>query len=441
MLEHVRDRSREATVAVEQRGRLGDRPPAVQVPLGIEREVHADVLAAVVGGRAAGPRAGDHEGGRRARSVAEGLVHAGIGRLRAAEVVAVDDEEAVVALIPEALGEDRHVTQRSGPNHQPAGSPGPRPPAARSVGCAPMARYGITIPYDRAPLGEQRELIEEIAALGYTDVWSAEASATDGFVPLAMASAWVPELRLGTAIVPSFTRGPATLAMSVATMAEVAPGRFQFGLGTSSDVIVERWNGIPFTEPYKRNRDMVRFLKAALAGEKVTEDYDTFSVKGFRLERPAGRSFLRSSLPPCARVCCASPAASVTARSQLALGGGRQADRPRGRARQGGRGPDFRLPDRGCRSRALGGEDARRRILERRGVRAVPAVARPRAAAAGDVGPLEGGRPQGRRGVGAGLGRRRARRARDARPSARPTCSATSPTASRFRSLCRFRSG
>ncbi|HXY42557.1 MAG TPA: LLM class F420-dependent oxidoreductase [Acidimicrobiales bacterium] len=149
-----------------------------------------------------------------------------------------------------------------------------------------MSRYGVTIPYDRTPLCEQRELIEEIHALGYSDVWSAEASATDGFVPLAMATAWVPELRLGTAIVPSFTRGPATLAMCVATLAEAAPARFQFGLGSSSDVIVERWNGIPFAEPYKRNRDMVRFLKAALAGEKVTEDYDTFSVKGFRLERP-----------------------------------------------------------------------------------------------------------------------------------------------------------
>jgi probable F420-dependent oxidoreductase len=149
-----------------------------------------------------------------------------------------------------------------------------------------MSRYGVTVPYDRTPLGEQQELFEEIAALGYTDVWSAEASATDGFVPLALAAAWAPELRLGTAIVPSFTRGPATLAMSVATMAEVAPGRFQFGLGTSSDVIVERWNGIPFTEPYKRNRDMVRFLKAALGGEKVSEEYETFTVKGFRLERP-----------------------------------------------------------------------------------------------------------------------------------------------------------
>lgn len=148
------------------------------------------------------------------------------------------------------------------------------------------APYGITVPFDRVPLSEHRPLFEEARALGYTDFWSSEASGTDGFTPLALASAWVPDARLGTAIVPSFTRGPATLAMCVAAMAEAAPGRFAFGLGTSSDVIVERWNDIPFVEPYKRNRDMVRFLRAALTGQRVDLELDTFRVRGFRLDRP-----------------------------------------------------------------------------------------------------------------------------------------------------------
>ncbi len=144
-------------------------------------------------------------------------------------------------------------------------------------------RYGMTIPFDRVPLHEQREWIVELADLGYTDVWSAEADGADGFTPLALASVWAPSLRLGSAIVPAFTRGPATMAQCVASLAQAAPGRFVFGIGTSSDVIVERWNGIPFEDPYKRVRDMVRFLRVALTGEKVKADYDSFSVKGFRL--------------------------------------------------------------------------------------------------------------------------------------------------------------
>jgi probable F420-dependent oxidoreductase len=146
-----------------------------------------------------------------------------------------------------------------------------------------MQRYGMTIPFDRVPLHAQRDSIVELADLGYTDVWSAEANGADAFTPLALASVWAPSLRLGSAIVPAFTRGPGLLAQSVGTLAQAAPGRFVLGVGTSSNVIVEGWNGIPFDKPYQRTRDVVRFLRQALTGEKVTADYETFSVRGFRL--------------------------------------------------------------------------------------------------------------------------------------------------------------
>ncbi|MBV8960713.1 MAG: LLM class F420-dependent oxidoreductase, partial [Actinobacteria bacterium] len=148
-----------------------------------------------------------------------------------------------------------------------------------------MTRHGITIPFDGVSLADHRDWFRELVDLGYTDVWSSEANGTDAFTPLALAAAWAPELRLGCAIVPAYTRGPALMAMSVAAMAEAAPGRFAFGIGTSSDVIVGRWNDIPFDEPYKKTRDMVRFLKTALTGDKVDEEYDTFKVRGFRLGR------------------------------------------------------------------------------------------------------------------------------------------------------------
>jgi probable F420-dependent oxidoreductase len=144
-------------------------------------------------------------------------------------------------------------------------------------------RFGITVPFEGVPLHEQRDWFAELPDLGYTDVWSAEAMGHDGFTPLALASVWAPSLRLGTAIVPAFTRGPAAMAQCVASLCDAAPGRVAFGIGTSSNVIVEDWNGIPFERPYHRTRDMVRFLRSALADEKVTADYDTFSVKGFRL--------------------------------------------------------------------------------------------------------------------------------------------------------------
>jgi probable F420-dependent oxidoreductase len=147
-----------------------------------------------------------------------------------------------------------------------------------------MQRFGITIPLDGQPLGTQQATIAELADLGYTDLWSAEADGTDGFTPLTLASVWAPSARLGTAIIPAYTRGAACLAQSVGSIAQAAPGRFVLGIGSSSDVIVERWNGMSFDRPYARVRDTVRFLRTALAGEKVSEEYETFSVRGFRLK-------------------------------------------------------------------------------------------------------------------------------------------------------------
>jgi len=144
-------------------------------------------------------------------------------------------------------------------------------------------RYGLSIPLEGIPLADQGALFGELEGMGYSDLWSSEANGTDAFVPLALAGEPARRCHLGTAVVPAFTRGPALLAMSVATMAAAFPGRFSFGVGSSSDVIVQNWNGIPFEAPFLRVRDVVRFLKIALSGEKVDTAFDTFTVRGFRL--------------------------------------------------------------------------------------------------------------------------------------------------------------
>src|ERR1700727_858666 len=128
-------------------------------------------------------------------------------------------------------------------------------------------RWGITLPLHGLSLSAQREFVTALPVLGYTDAWTSELAGTDAFSPLVLASQWAPELRLGTAIAGIYTRAPVALAVSAGTLAQLAPGRFVLGLGTSSQVAVEQWNGIPFTRPLQRSRDMLRFLRAARAGQ------------------------------------------------------------------------------------------------------------------------------------------------------------------------------
>ena len=148
-----------------------------------------------------------------------------------------------------------------------------------------MARYGFTFPFDGLPLHQHRDALRDAEQLGYTDAWSYETDGVDCFSPLALAAAWTDRLQLGTAIANVYTRAPLTLAMSAMAIAEAAPGRAALGIGAGSSVIVARWNGVPFEQPYRRVRDMAALLKRAFAGEKVTEKLDTMAVDGMRLSR------------------------------------------------------------------------------------------------------------------------------------------------------------
>ncbi|MGW0435000.1 LLM class F420-dependent oxidoreductase [Micromonospora sp. NPDC003197] len=143
----------------------------------------------------------------------------------------------------------------------------------------------MTVPLGGVSLTDHHAVYAALAQADFTDLWSAEVNGTDAFTPLALAAAWQPRLRLGTAIASVYTRGPGLLAMNAAALAEAAPGRFALGIGASSPVLVQDWNAIRFVEPFRRTRDTLRFLRAALRGDTVDEVYDTFTIRRFRLER------------------------------------------------------------------------------------------------------------------------------------------------------------
>lgn len=149
-----------------------------------------------------------------------------------------------------------------------------------------MQRLGLTIGIDGAELAATVDLWKDAEELGYTDLWTAEVGGVDGLTPLAALAATTSSPRLGTAILPVFTRPPALLAMSAAALQDLSRGRFVLGLGTSSDVIVEKWMGESFTRPLTRLREYVEVIRASLSGEKVEFNGLTTAVEGFRLQHP-----------------------------------------------------------------------------------------------------------------------------------------------------------
>ena len=140
----------------------------------------------------------------------------------------------------------------------------------------PDLRWALTIPFSGVPLAAHGDLFRRIEAAGYDDVWTSETAGYDGFTPLALAAVHTERLRLATGVVNPFTRGPAVLAQHCAALSDASGGRFVLGLGSSSNVIVERWNGVPFEKPLSRMRATIEALRPVLAGER--------GPGGFKLE-------------------------------------------------------------------------------------------------------------------------------------------------------------
>ena len=135
-------------------------------------------------------------------------------------------------------------------------------------------------------MSDHETVYQRAEAIGYTDFWSAE-SDVDPWICLAQAACWTSRATLGTAIVGVFSRGPAIIALGAAAMGEAAPGRFVLGLGSGSNVTVERWNGGHFDRPLTRVTEVVQAVRQALDGVPVSVDGRTLKVSGFKLGRPA----------------------------------------------------------------------------------------------------------------------------------------------------------
>jgi probable F420-dependent oxidoreductase len=139
-------------------------------------------------------------------------------------------------------------------------------------------------------------------ALGYDSLWIADTGAgPDAFVVAAAAAHATKTIRLGTAVVPVYTRSPSVMAAGTGSVAQLAPGRFVLGIGASSETIVERWGGMPFRRPMTRMRETTEVLRRMLSGERVDYAGKTIRTSGFRLVSPPPKPvpiYLAALMPP-----------------------------------------------------------------------------------------------------------------------------------------------
>lgn len=138
---------------------------------------------------------------------------------------------------------------------------------------------------DRPSVREQLRLAQKAEALGYNSLWVTETRlARDAISILGAMAASTDRIRLGTGIVNTWTRGPALMAVSFATLDNLAPGRMCVGLGAYWDPLAWK-QGIVRSKPVSQMREYVSVLRRLLALEEgVTFEGELVQVRDLTLD-------------------------------------------------------------------------------------------------------------------------------------------------------------
>ncbi len=147
-------------------------------------------------------------------------------------------------------------------------------------------RVGLVAELPNYP-GPWNEVIEKVKIadeLGYDSIWLAESWGYELFTSMADLVRVTKRIKIGAGIANIYSRTPALLASTVATLDERSNGRIILGLGPSGANVIEHWHGVPFQKPVKRTREYVEIIRMILRSERLVYHGEFFNLeRGFKL--------------------------------------------------------------------------------------------------------------------------------------------------------------
>jgi len=149
-----------------------------------------------------------------------------------------------------------------------------------------MSRPKRTVHLPVASLDSVEEFVDiavRAERLGYERAWIPETWGRNVAPILTRVATETTEIGIGTSIVNVYSRSPALLGQTAATLQEISDGRMRLGIGPSGPAVIEGWHGIDFGNPLRRTREAVDVIRMVTAGEEVDYDGEYFNLSGFRL--------------------------------------------------------------------------------------------------------------------------------------------------------------
>lgn len=143
-------------------------------------------------------------------------------------------------------------------------------------------RIGIGLSED-LPVDEQQAIAANVEALGFSSLWTNEATGRDALLVCQAWGAATTDLGVGVGVAPIWTRSPAQLAMAAASLQEATGGRFVLGLGVSHPATMDPWHDAAYGQPLAAARDTLTIVRQLIHGGTSDHDGERFSSHRFRL--------------------------------------------------------------------------------------------------------------------------------------------------------------
>ena len=115
------------------------------------------------------------------------------------------------------------------------------------------------------------ERVRLAEGLGFDSVYTTHIAQRDSLTVLMAYAAASERVRVGTGVLPIFSRTPVSTAQTAATIDEYSGGRMVLGLGVSHKVTVENWFDSEIVKPVTQMREYAEIVRAILAGETPPE--------------------------------------------------------------------------------------------------------------------------------------------------------------------------
>ena len=121
----------------------------------------------------------------------------------------------------------------------------------------------------RSTVAAAVESAKAAAEDGFTSYWLPQIFGLDALTTLAVVGTLVPDIELGTAVVPVYPRHPAALAQQALTVQSASQSRLTLGIGLSHQMVIEHMYGFSFDRPASYMEEYLTALGPLLRGEQT----------------------------------------------------------------------------------------------------------------------------------------------------------------------------